>query len=163
VVIQCYATTSDGKYAALPIAVLVNQSTASAAEIVAACLQDHDRGVVVGQRTFGKGTVQQLLPLESGRSLLKLTWAGFRRPTGANIHRAAHAPESAVWGVVPNAGYERVLTAEEYADWQDFRDARDEIDLLPADASDPAAASEDADAQLALARRYLQCQRTSAP
>ena len=87
----------------IPVAVVVNQNSASAAEIVAACLQDHGRAVIVGERTYGKGTVQQLLPLESGKSLLKLTWASFWRPSGGNIHRADGAPNDAKWGVVPNA------------------------------------------------------------
>ena len=71
----------------MPIAVIVNQYSASAAEIVAACLQDNKRAVVVGERSFGKGTVQQLLPL--GNGLLKLTWASFWRPSGANIQNAS--------------------------------------------------------------------------
>ena len=96
----------------LPIAVMVNQNSASAAEIVAACLQDHGRAIVVGQRSYGKGTVQQLLPLESGKSLLKLTWASFWRPSGANIHRAVGVPDDAKWGVLPDAGYERKLSPE---------------------------------------------------
>ena len=133
VLYQQYETTKDGSYRTLPIAVLVNQTTASAAEIVAACLQDHGRAIIVGQRTFGKGTVQQLLPLESGKSLLKLTWAGFRRPGGANIHRSMDMPESETWGVMPDAGFERALTAEQFAAWQDFRDERDDSDLLSED------------------------------
>ncbi len=50
---------SEKRFLTLPLAVIVNQNSASAAEIVAACLQDHGRAVVVGQRTYGKGTVQQ--------------------------------------------------------------------------------------------------------
>jgi carboxyl-terminal processing protease len=126
--IHRYTSRSDGRYIDLPIAVITNQNTASAAEIVAACLQDHGRAVVVGQRTYGKGTVQQLLPLESGKSLLKLTWASFWRPSGANIHRAAGAPEVAKWGVLPDAGYEHKLSSEEYKAYQDYRDKRDGFD-----------------------------------
>jgi carboxyl-terminal processing protease len=153
---QHYETNADGEFCQLPIAVVVNQSTASAAEIVAACLQDHTRAVVVGQRTFGKGTVQQLLPLESGKSLLKLTWAGFQRPSGANIHRKMDAAELEVWGVLPDAGYECKLSAEEFADWQDFRNERDELDLQRATSgADAAEANATRDKQLALATRYL--------
>ena len=147
VLYQQYETTKDGSYRNLPIAVLVNQTTASAAEIVAACLQDHGRAIIVGQRTFGKGTVQQLLPLESGKSLLKLTWAGFRRPGGANIHRSMDMPESETWGVMPDAGFERTLTAEQFAAWQDFRDERDDSDLLSDDSTDVDASKQDSDPQ----------------
>ena len=51
---------------------LVNSNTASAAEIVAACLQDHQRAVVVGERTFGQGVVRSLIPLKEGVGTLKL-------------------------------------------------------------------------------------------
>ena len=57
----------------VPMAVLIDGLTASAAEIVAACLQDHGRATVVGSRSFGKGTVQSILPLSDGDGLLKLT------------------------------------------------------------------------------------------
>ena len=101
---------------------LVDQNSASAAEIVAACLQDHGRAIVVGQRSYGKGTVQQLLPLESGKSLLKLTWASFWRPSGANIHHAVGVPEDAKWGVSPDAGYESKLSPEEYKTYLAYRE-----------------------------------------
>jgi carboxyl-terminal processing protease len=120
-----YATVRDGLYLDLPIAVVVNQNSASAAEIVAACLQDHGRAAVVGQRTFGKGTVQQLLPLESGKSLLKLTWASFWRPSGANIHHATGVADDAKWGVMPDAGFERKLTPEEHKIYEAYREKRD--------------------------------------
>ncbi len=113
------------KFLKLPLAVLVNQNSASAAEIVAACLQDHGRAVVVGERTYGKGTVQQMLEMESGKSLLKLTSASFWRPSGANIHRTPDAPESAKWGVSPNPGYEVRLSPDEYAVYRRYRVERD--------------------------------------
>lgn len=120
-----YRSTTEGKFADVPLAVLVDQNSASAAEIVAACLQDHARAIVVGQRSYGKGTVQQLLPLESGKSLLKLTWASFWRPSGANIHRAVGVPEDAKWGVSPDAGYESKLSSEEYKTFSAYREQRD--------------------------------------
>jgi carboxyl-terminal processing protease len=123
---QQYATKKDGAYCALPIAVIVNQNSASAAEIVAACLQDHGRAVVIGQRTFGKGTVQQMLPI--GKGLLKLTWAGFERPNGANIHRARGAGEDEAWGVLPDAGGECVMSPKKWSAYRDYRSQRDEAD-----------------------------------
>lgn len=122
---QRYVTKRDGEYRDLPLAVIVNQNSASAAEIVPACLQDHGRAVIVGQRTYGKGTVQQLVALESGKSLLKLTWASFWRPSGANIHRALGAPADAKWGVRPDAGYERKLSPDEYATYRQYRSFQD--------------------------------------
>jgi carboxyl-terminal processing protease len=125
VLLHRYVSTADGKFADVPMAVLVDQNSASAAEIFAACLQDHGRAIVVGQRSYGKGTVQQLLPLESGKSLLKLTWASFWRPSGANIHHAAGAPDDAKWGVAPDAGYESKLSSEEYKTYLAYREKRD--------------------------------------
>jgi carboxyl-terminal processing protease len=119
-----YETSRDGKYLHLPLAVLVNHNSASAAEIVAACLQDHGRAVVFGERTFGKGTVQQLTPLESGRSLLKLTWASFWRPNGSPIQRTDDSGESS-WGVAPEPQHELRLSPEDYATYRKYRTARD--------------------------------------
>lgn len=85
-----------------PLAILLDGNSASASEIVAACLQDHDRAVVVGTRSYGKGTVQNILPLQYGRSALRLTVARYYRPNGMNIHRAKDASEEEQWGVRPN-------------------------------------------------------------
>lgn len=76
----------------LPIIVLVNDGTASAAEIIAGALQDHDRAVVVGAPTFGKGLVQTLFPLGEGVAL-KLTTARWYTPSGRTIQRIAKSEE----------------------------------------------------------------------
>ena len=93
--------------------VLVNRYSASASEIVAACLQDHDRAVIVGERTWGKGSVQNVVELEEGKSALKLTTATYTRPNGHNIHRFPDAKDSDEWGVKPNLGYEVKLNIDE--------------------------------------------------
>jgi carboxyl-terminal processing protease len=160
VLLHRYLSTADGKFTELPTAVLVDQNSASAAEIVAACLQDHGRAIVVGQRSYGKGTVQQLLPLESGKSLLKLTWASFWRPSGANIHRAVGVPDDAKWGVSPDAGYERKLSPEEFKTYLTYREMRDEFgNISEKNSTDPDAAAKAAgfvDKPLQLAVEYLQ-------
>jgi len=97
--------TGDGQFQALPLAVLVNGDSASASEIVAACLQDADRAVIVGERSYGKGSVQNVIPIRGGRAQLKLTTNSYWRPSGANIQKPAKPTEDDVWGVSPNEGY----------------------------------------------------------
>ena len=79
--------------------VLVNEQSASASEIVSGALKDHDRAVVVGQRTFGKGSVQNLIPVGNANGRLKLTTAQYYLPSGRSIHKM---PGSDVWGVEPD-------------------------------------------------------------
>ena len=71
----------------VPVVVLVDRYTASAAEIITGALQDHDRAVVLGERTFGKGIVQTLLPLPAGRQI-RLTTGAWYTPLGRSLHRA---------------------------------------------------------------------------
>ncbi|MEX2175828.1 MAG: S41 family peptidase [Pirellulaceae bacterium] len=98
----------------LPLVVLVDRYSASAAEIVAACLQDHDRAVVIGERTWGKGTVQNIEELEGGKSAIRLTIATYWRPSGKDIHKRRTAAEADDWGVRPDPGFETSLTKDEY-------------------------------------------------
>jgi carboxyl-terminal processing protease len=89
-----------------PITVLVNRYSASASEIVAAALQDHGRAVVIGERSYGKGSVQNIILMEKETSALKLTTASYWRPSGKNIHRFPDSKETDDWGVRPNdSGY----------------------------------------------------------
>lgn len=84
--------------------VLIDGNSASASEIVAACLQDHGRAAVAGVRSYGKGTVQNILPLQSGTSALRLTVATYFRPSDKNIHRTPQSLDEDEWGVSPNDG-----------------------------------------------------------
>jgi carboxyl-terminal processing protease len=96
-----------GTYEGFPMAILVNRYSASASEIVSACLQDHKRAVIVGERTYGKGSVQNVVELENGKSAMKLTTAGYLRPSGKNIDReVAKDQGSEEWGVRPDEGFE---------------------------------------------------------
>jgi carboxyl-terminal processing protease len=79
--------------ASLPLVVLTDESSASASEIVAGALQDHDRALIVGQTTFGKGLVQSVFPLEGGYAL-KLTTAKWYTPGGRSIHKERGAGRS---------------------------------------------------------------------
>lgn len=120
-----FVSTGRGGYLQLPLAVLINHNSASASEILAACLQDYHRALIVGQRTYGKGTVQRLMPIQSGRSLLKLTAATYWRPSGQNIHRMPGATEADPWGVKPDEGYDVPMDNEQYLLWRKYRYRRD--------------------------------------
>jgi carboxyl-terminal processing protease len=125
-VLDRYVSSGQGKYQDLPIAVLINQNSASASEIVAACLQDHQRAKIIGQRSYGKGTVQRVLEVGSrGSSLLKLTSASYWRPGGQNIHRMPGEAEDQAWGVYPDEGYDVLLDAQEYRAFRRYRSQRD--------------------------------------
>ena len=115
----------QGRIRDLPIAVLINGHSASASEIVAACLQDHHRAVVVGERSFGKGTVQEVLDLEGGVGVLKLTIASYWRPSGRNIHRTRDASNKDDWGVKPDDGDEVVVDDDEWNRVEQWRFRRD--------------------------------------
>lgn len=104
---QHWTANEEGTFADVAMVVLVNQYSASASEIVAAALQDHERAVIVGQQTFGKASVQNVVELEDGKSAIKITTGSYRRPSGKPIHRF---PEATEWGVRPDTGFEVPLS-----------------------------------------------------
>jgi carboxyl-terminal processing protease len=121
-----YKADGQARFAGQPIAVLVNAESASASEIVAACLQDHGRAKIIGQRTFGKGTVQEVIDLQPDRGpaalsspgnwgALKLTTASYWRPSGRNIHRHKGAAATDAWGVMPDEGFDVAGEADQLA------------------------------------------------
>jgi carboxyl-terminal processing protease len=94
-VFQTQTATSAGTQPDYPIVLLVNARTASAAEILAGALRDHERAVVVGERTFGKGSVQNIIGLPDG-SAIKLTTARYYTPSGRAIQARGIEPDVAV-------------------------------------------------------------------
>ncbi len=108
-----------------PMTVLVNHYSASASEIVSACLQDHKRAVVIGERSWGKGSVQNVIELEGGSSALKLTTASYHRPSGKNIHRFPKAKKTDEWGVMPNKGFKIPFTLDEWKKYLIYRREKD--------------------------------------
>ena len=109
---KSWSAQKPGTLPGFPMVVLINKYSASAAEIVSACLQDHARAVVMGERSWGKGSVQNVI--EMSGSALKLTTSGYYRPSGKNIHRMENMKESDTWGVTPDKDYVIKLTPVQY-------------------------------------------------
>jgi carboxyl-terminal processing protease len=103
-----------------PMIVLVNGQSASASEIVAGALQENGRAKVMGARSFGKGSVQEVRELEYNRGTLKFTTAHYHLPSGRNINRAE---DSVVWGVDPDPGMVVPVSDDQYIEM--FRARRD--------------------------------------
>lgn len=98
---------------AAPLVVLINEGSASAAEIVAGALQDHGRATVMGSRSYGKGSVQSVVPV-SGNQAIKLTTAYYYTPSGRSIHEA---------GIVPDLPLQRLDETRESFDARLLADA----------------------------------------
>lgn len=84
---------SNKKSISVPLAIIVNENSASASEILASAVQDNEAGMVVGMTTFGKGVVQTTMMLESNRGWLKLTTNAYYTPKGSNIHGVGVTPD----------------------------------------------------------------------
>ncbi|HEV3144397.1 MAG TPA: S41 family peptidase [Gemmataceae bacterium] len=137
-----------------PMACLINGQSASGAEIVSACLQDYKRAVLVGDRSYGKGSMQNVLPFARTGGILKVTTATFWRPSGVNINKAStKGRDEDEWGVLPDEGFRIKLSRAEndeifeYMRNQEIIPRRD----LPAKESKPAVK----DPQLDKALSYL--------
>jgi carboxyl-terminal processing protease len=165
------ASKKTNAYVGFPMAILVNRYSASASEIVSACLQDHNRAIVVGERTWGKGSVQNVIELEDGKSLLKLTTASYKRPNGHNIHRFPDSKESDEWGVSPSPGYEVRASDTEMAELLIDRRDRDIVQGKRAEVKDPAHSTDaksssshhNLDRQLQKALDYVDSELAKAP
>jgi carboxyl-terminal processing protease len=125
-----HVAKAEGTYPNFPMAVLVNQYSASAAEIVSGALRDHDRAMVIGEQTLGKGSVQNVIELEEHEAAIKLTTAYYYLPNGELIHRTPTAERTGKWGVQPLI--EIKLTDEEI---QQILESRRESGVLRVEAS----------------------------
>ncbi|MBN2375327.1 MAG: S41 family peptidase [Sedimentisphaerales bacterium] len=96
---QAQKATTGSTYPRFPLVVLIDQGSASASEIVAGALQDHSRAVIVGKRSWGKGSVQRLIHLSDSGAALKLTTDYYYLPKGRCVHRI---PGEKDWGVSPD-------------------------------------------------------------
>lgn len=149
---QSWKATKPGTFAGFPMAVIVNRVSASASEIVSACLQDQKRAIVVGERSWGKGSVQNVIDLEEGRSALKLTTASYFRPSGRNIHRFPESTPEDEWGVSPDEGYGVRFTPDEFGEW---REARRDGDVIREGDQAGTSKSDFVDRQLKKAMDYV--------
>jgi C-terminal peptidase prc len=109
---RSFSGEHDGSFLNFPMVCLVNGGSASGSEIVSACLQDHHRAIIMGERSFGKGSVQNIQNFEGGR--LKLTTASFWRPSGKNLNKSSTSgKEDDEWGVTPDKGFTLSLSGKE--------------------------------------------------
>jgi carboxyl-terminal processing protease len=102
-----------------PLVVLVDRETASSAEVLAAALQDSRGAAVVGERSFGKGTITRKFPLSPELGGLVLSTARYLRPSGGRIERELLPEGDTAWGVAPDEGLEVSLADEERTTWLD--------------------------------------------
>jgi carboxyl-terminal processing protease len=123
----------EGTLEDFPIVVMVNRQSASASEIVAAALQGNDRAIVVGERSFGKGSVQNVISLPSGAGQIKITERHYFGPGDKIIHRT---DDATTWGVDPDPGFFTTMTNAQYNAMLRVRNERSIIG--GADAAEPA-------------------------
>ncbi|HTU91118.1 MAG TPA: S41 family peptidase [Gemmataceae bacterium] len=142
---------SRGSLLDFPMVCLVNGYSASGSEIVSACLQDHDRAYIIGERSYGKGSVQHILDFDGGE--IKLTVATFWRPSKKNLNKSSTSgKEEDEWGVVPNKVIK--LTAKERADLDEHMHTTEIIQRK----DKPAEVKKFEDKQLDEALKYLRGQ-----
>jgi C-terminal peptidase prc len=154
-----YVGKADGSFTTFPMVVLVNGGSASASEIVSACLQDHGRAIVMGSRSYGKGSVQTIhnFVTDAGKGKLKLTTATFWRPNGRNLNRTStKGREEDEWGVTPNAGFDMKLGTKEMYELQEH--LRDQEIIHPPGYVPSASKTDFRDRQLEMALDYLRGQ-----
>jgi carboxyl-terminal processing protease len=91
-----YTARRGGLATKIPLVVLINEGSASASEIVAGAIQDHDRGILIGTTSFGKGSVQNWIPLDDNQGAVRVTIARWLTPDGRTIHETGLEPDVVV-------------------------------------------------------------------
>ena len=131
--IREYTSTAGTELSSdLPICILIDRNSASASEIVSGCLQDHGRAILIGEQSYGKGTVQDIIPIQYNKSLLKLTTASYWRPSNRHIDRNDKlAIQTKVWGVQPDEGFAFEMSEDEMIENLLQRNSRDFGGLTP--------------------------------
>lgn len=116
----------------VPTAILIDGGSASASEVLSGALRDNGRATLVGTRSFGKGSVQSIFPIDDGKAKLKLTTHHYCTPSGRRIHRLEGMTEKDEWGLIPDivvpvdAETRQKLIRQEYdQDLDDLRRKRD--------------------------------------
>jgi C-terminal peptidase prc len=162
--VTSYVGRSDGSYLEFPMVCLINGGSASASEIVSACLQDHGRAIIMGSRSFGKGSVQTIHGFD-GNSILKLTTATFWRPLSdpvtmkGNLNKlSTKGRDEDEWGVKPNKGYGLDLSKKETDDLFDHLREAEIIRGSPPRDNKIETKTEFRDRQLDMAVEYLRNQ-----
>jgi carboxyl-terminal processing protease len=153
--------TGRGDYERGELVVLVNRFSASAAEIVSGALKDYHRAVILGERSFGKGSVQNVIPIRRHDAYLKLTTAYYYLPSGRLLHRKENGESDDNYGVAPDV--EVLLTPKQMNRWLDIRRKTDllqevEPEALAADLEEQF----DADLQLQTAVLLLKLRQIKA-
>jgi carboxyl-terminal processing protease len=145
----------EGSLLDFPMVCLVNGLSASGSEIVAACLQDHHRAVILGERSYGKGSVQSIQRFDGGQ--LKFTQATYWRPSGKNINKSStKGTADEEWGVMPDEGFKIELPRKERDDLQEHQRTLEIITRKDKQTKDPK--SDFKDRQLDKAVEYLRDQ-----
>lgn len=160
---QVVRATKPGTLGDFPLVVMVNGYSASASEVLAGALVENDRAVVLGSRSYGKGSVQSVVNLRSKRGAqLKITEQGYYLPSGRSIQRK---DDSTQWGVDPSPGFYVPMTDEQTVAmldaWREadviHNDGKADADANGAHWEDPAWIEQDRkDVQLAAALRAMQ-------
>jgi C-terminal peptidase prc len=156
-----YVGRHEESYLDFPMVCLINGDSASGSEIVAACLQDWNRAIIMGERSYGKGSVQNIKDFDPTGGKIKLTTATYWRPSGKNIHRAnTKGREEDEWGVTPDKGYVIKLSPRDQDALYEFQKAQEIIQrpgFKPKEAK-----PEFKDRQLGMALKYLRGQPKAA-